>query len=534
MRRTLGRSAVAVAILSVLAGPAPSSASATITIVHVNDSHSHLDATGHRDANLDGTIGGIAKVATVLQTIRASDANVLALHAGDVFQGDLFFNAFLGVPELQLLDALGFQAMAVGNHEFDLGPDGLAFALSQAFPAGGLPLLSANADLSAVPQLALERWIRPSIIKEVGGVKFGIFGLTVPDEALMRNGAVRLLGADASELFAVAAEQVALLRAQGVDVVILLSHLGLARDEAVAANVPGIDIVVGGHDHFELPQPIAVARPGGGTTLVVQAGSHYEKVGRMRFTVDAGTVTLGDYALLPVDAAVPRDPATQATVDALKAEIVRRYGDVYRTRVAVAEEDLAKTFDASTRKRDTAMGNLISDALRRETGTDIAVTTLGLISEGIAAGPVVPDDVFRAVSYGFDPATGLGFDVATFDIAGADLVRGLEIGVDAFALTIDFYAQVSGMRFAYDSSLPAGQRVLVDSIRIQGRPIDLSATYSVTSDTGLLLGLPLIGVPVSNVRVVPAPEYSVLLRHVAALGLLENEVSGRIRDVARP
>src|SRR5437016_1914165 len=97
-------------------------AGTTITLLHVNDTHSHLDAIGPKDAALKGTLGGIARAATVIGQLRAIEPNVLLLHAGDVFQGDPMFNAYFGVPEFQLMKQLGFDAMAVGNHEFDFGP----------------------------------------------------------------------------------------------------------------------------------------------------------------------------------------------------------------------------------------------------------------------------------------------------------------------------------------------------------------------------------------------------------------------------
>ncbi len=158
--------------------PALEARPATITLLHVNDTHSHLDAWGPKDRHLEGTIGGMAKAASVIAAVRASEPNVLLLHAGDVFHGDLFCTEYFGVPELQLMQQLGFDAMAVGNHEFDLGPD----VLAAAYRGGTRPLLSANLDLSEYPALAT--WIKPNTIKEVGGVSVGIFGMTVPDDVM--------------------------------------------------------------------------------------------------------------------------------------------------------------------------------------------------------------------------------------------------------------------------------------------------------------------------------------------------------------
>jgi 5'-nucleotidase len=503
-----------------------------ITLLHVNDTHSHLDATGPKDAALNGTTGGLAKAATVIGMERAAAGpNVLLLHAGDVFHGDFFFNRYFGIPELKMMKQLGFDAMAVGNHEFDLGPELLAFSLSEAYGADTLPLLSANLDLSRRPVLGT--WIKESILKVVGGVKVGIFGMTVPGVPTTNSGDVTILGADnIALLLGIAGREVAALRGAGAEVVICLSHLGSLYDRVVAGNVPGIDIVVGGHDHYRFEQPVSIAGPSGRETLIVQAGSHYLDVGRLRFTVDNGTVRMDDYALLPVDDTVPAAPGLQAVVDSLKAGIVTTYGDVYHTALATAEKDIGMVTDPDKRKRDSGMGNLITDALRDRTGTDIAITANGLISEGIVAGPIVGADLFRPVSYGYDPETGLGLKLATFDIAGAELVKGLEIGLAYLGINEDFFLQVSGMRFRYDSTRPPGARVLLDSVHIGGKKLDPCGSYSVTVNEGLALLLPAMGLQVSNLSPLPDLEYIVLRDYVSALGTVGTGSQGRIMDVA--
>jgi 5'-nucleotidase len=214
--------------------------SITIEILFVTDGHGALAPQGPRDAALRGTVGGLAKVASVIGMARAASPNVLVFNGGDFLVGDLISRTTLGVPELQLLKQLGFDAMAIGNHEFDYGPDTLAYVFMTAYGTDTLPLLSANLDLTAMPELAT--WIKPALIKEVGGVKVGIFGMTVPGNPLSQPAPVVILGADdPSVILQIAGEQAAALRAAGAGVVVMLSHLGLAYDQAVAANVPGME-----------------------------------------------------------------------------------------------------------------------------------------------------------------------------------------------------------------------------------------------------------------------------------------------------
>ena len=523
MRTTTRRVFLALAIAAWLGLPAALLAQTTITVLHVNDSHSHLEAVGPKLPDLSGTLGGLAKAATVIGTVRASEPNTLLLHAGDVFHGDLFFNMYFGVPELQILSQLGLDAMAVGNHEFDFGPDVLTGVLSQV---PGFPITSAN--LVFPEQYPLAGMIQASLIRDVGGVKVGLFGMTTPADPTMRPAPVVVR----SDVGAAAFQAVQALRAQGAQVVILLSHLGLAYDEGLAAAVPGIDFIVGGHDHFSLSEAIPVANPLGKTTFIVQAGEFYEHVGQLRFTVDGDQVSFEDYQLIDVDENVDADPFVQGVADSLKPAIVTRYGDVYGTVLATAARDIRKTYDPDRDERDTGMGNLITDALRHRTHAEIALGVTGLISEGLYAGPLVGADLFRPVSYGYDRATGLGFKIATLELTGAELVKGMEACLSYAGLADTFDLQVSGLRFAYDSGKPVGQRVLMRTLRIHGRPIDLTRLYKVTVNEGIALLLPLMGVQARNLVILPDLEYHVLEDYVVRLGLVDYGSRGRVRDVA--
>jgi 5'-nucleotidase len=530
--RVVGRLLLAVAVsVSLGAWWALPSQAATITLVHVNDTHSYLDAYGPKDAYLDGTLGGMAKAASVIAAARAHEPNVLLLHAGDVFQGDLFFNAYFGIPEFQLMKQLGFDAMAVGNHEFAFGPGVLAYALATAFGDETLPLLSANLDMSGYPPL--ETWIKSSTMKTIDGVTIGIFGMTQPDDVLSMPDPVVILGAypNTEVLLGIAGLQAAQLRGAGADVVICLSHLGFAYDQAMAANIPGIDIIVGGHDHSVFTQPVVVTNPDGKPTLILQAGSHYRYVGELRFSLNSGAVKVQDYTLVEVDKKVPPLPEVQGVVDDLKLGIMAQYDDVYGTVLARATRDLEVGTNPKQPRRDSPMGNLITDALREKTDTDIALTANGVITQGIFRGPIVGADVFRTVSYGYDEATGLGFKIATFDITGAELVKALETTLAYLGVNEDFLLQVSGMSFAYDAAKPVGSRVVLPSVCIHGQPLDPGATYTATVNEGIAYLIPMMGVVVTDVQLLPDLEYDVVRDFIIGLGRVTYHSEGRILDL---
>lgn len=497
--------------------------STEITILHVNDSHSHLDATGPKDLNLNGTLGGISKAATVIGMVRAVEPNILLLHAGDFCVGDLFYNKYFGVPELQIMKQLEFDAMAVGNHEFDFGPEVLNGVFTEGFSGGSFPVVSANLDMSVYP--VLENWISPYTIKNINGVKMGIFGMTIPDP--MNSPSPVIVRED---LVPIAEQTISSLHSSGADVIVMLSHLGVYYDQLIASNVSGIDFIVGGHDHYIFEQPIVVTNPSNKPTRIVQAGSYYKYVGKLKFTFNNGNVVFNNYEILPVDELVPAVPEIQEVVDYLKLGIVEQYGDVYHTILGTAVEELSKDENPSSSFKDTPLGNLITDAYRNKTNTQIGITANGLISEKIYQGSIVGADLFRAASYGFDEQTGLGFKLATFDIIGFELLKGLEIGLSQIEVNEDYFLQVSGMKFDYNVNKPIGHRINPGSIRINNQPLIPVMTYSVTVNAGLLGLLMQLGVQVGNVNMTDILEYTAIKDHIVQLSNVNYASEGRVID----
>jgi 5'-nucleotidase len=235
---------------------------------------------------------------------------------------------------------------------------------------------------------------------------------------------------------------------------------------------------------------------------------------------------------VPLDANVPGAPEVQAVVDQLKAGIVAQYGDVYQTKLAYAFWDIKTTYNPAYAQRDSGMGNLITDSLRVKTRTQIAITANGLISEGITKGYVVGADVFRPISYGYDTATGLGLKVATFKATGAELVKGLEVGLAYLGISEDFFLQVSGLSFKYDSRLAPGSRVILSSVKVGLKALDPAKVYTVSVNEGIAMLLPMMGLQVTELQILPDLEYNVLKDYITKLGVLAYSSQGRIKDVA--
>lgn len=500
----------------------------TLTILHLNDTHSTLSAIGPRNELLQGTQGGIARAATVIGITKMTDPNVLILHAGDYSIGDLFYNTYFGVPELQILKSLGLDAMTIGNHEWDLTPSALYASLQASFnPGEGFPLLSANTILDDPEVQYLKDYILPYTVKQIGNIKVGIFGLTTPEANITSLPSPAVID---TNIFEIATKMVDSLTSQNCDLIILLSHLGLFLDQAIATNVPGINVIVGGHDHYLLETPVSPIDPLGGTNWIVQAGSNYQYIGKLQLIINEGDVSFLNYETIRLDESIPDEPSVASTVNDLIDGIEELYGPVYSQQIGFATDYFGEVADSLMYlgNHDTPVGNIVTDAFRLKTGTDIAIEAGGSTAQPIYKGPLVAADAFRVVGYGFNEVNGLGFRLVTFDILGSDLLVALETCLATIESGDEFFPQVSGMRYAYDPNLNSGSRLI--SVTINNNPIDPAATYSVTGNE--LLAQLLTGyfqIPISNFFLYDSlSEFQVLSEFIAAQQNISPEMEGHI------
>jgi len=482
-----------------------------LTILHLNDTHSGLAPTGPRTPLLQGTQGGIARAASVIGYHKQTEPNVLALHAGDAYIGDLFFNQYFGAAEFQLMSAIGFDAMTVGNHEFDLYPSTLLAALEASQPA--FPLLTANVNFDDSTIAAIKQYIEPYTIKDFGAFKVGIFGLTTPEAKYFSNPAPAEVSED---IAAAAVAMVTALAAENCDVILCLSHLGYSLDRVLAENIPGITAIIGGHDHYLLEEPEAVDNPLGGKTWIVQVGAFYSHIGKLQLQVKPGGVEFVGYELIKLDQNIPEEPNTAAAVDALIAGIEATYGPLFTQQVGVASAFFKETADSLLFKgpHDTPAGNLVADAFRNKTGTEIAIEVGGSTAQPLYEGPLVAADLFRVCGYGFNEVNGLGFRIAKFKMTGAALWQAMETVLASIEANDEYLPQVSGMRYQYDASMPPGSRVVY--VEVNGTALDPAREYSMTGNEFLLYAVEnVFGIPVSEAYVFEdSTEFEVVLEYV--------------------
>jgi 5'-nucleotidase / UDP-sugar diphosphatase len=450
----------------------------SLTVMHTNDTH-----TWH-EPQPDGN-GGVARQATVVNQIRAEVENTLLVDGGDRFTGTLYQSEYEGQDNVQIMNLLGYDVMTLGNHEFDYGE-----ATLEAFLSGlNFPAVSANVDFSAFP--ALDELVEGTTILEVGGQQIGVIGLTTPETDNISNASPDITFD--SDLVAVAQAAVDALTEQGVNKIILLTHTGIEEDLVIAPQLSGVDIFIGGHSHTLLSNaytagvrefPIVMEGTDGNPIIYAQAGEKTIYLGRLNVVFNAeGVLTswTGDTILL--SHYITPNPEMQTLMDGLAGPI-----EELRATSTGATTDVFLTGDRRVcRVEECNLGNLITDAMRADTGAQIAITNGGGIRADIEEGDVTVGDVFTVLPF--------GNTVATFELTGADVIAALENGVSGIRLTDSGqiardgasgrFPQVSGIRFSYDPTLEAGSRIVgVDVLGEDGEytPIDPAATYTLVSN----------------------------------------------------
>lgn len=257
-----------------------------IVILHTNDVHSHIDPFPANDPKYPG-LGGVERRAAMIREIRAQEKNVILLDAGDIFQGTPYFNMYGGEVEMKLMSQMGYDASAIGNHDFDGGLENLAKQLQHAT----FPLLCANYDFTGTP---MEGKSVPYRIFEKEGVRVGVFGLGIELAGLVDS---RLYGkTQYLDPITKAAELSHKLRNElKCDIVVCLSHLGFkyenekVSDHVLAKKSLGIDVIIGGHTHTFLDKPVIVKNREGKDVHVTQVGWAGIRLGKITISTNKKT-----------------------------------------------------------------------------------------------------------------------------------------------------------------------------------------------------------------------------------------------------
>jgi 5'-nucleotidase/UDP-sugar diphosphatase len=454
-----------------------------LRIIHTNDHHARIEpVTG--GTPVAPIHGGVSRRKTLIDAIRGEGGNQILLDAGDVFQGTLWFTQYLGQADLEFYNAMGYEAMTIGNHEFDKGPQPLADYIKRA----NFPVLSAN--ITADASTAIAGLFKPWIIKEIDGQKIGIFGLTTEETPVLSSPGA---GVTFTNYIEAARKSVAELKAQGVSKIIALTHIGITFDRELARQVDGIQVIIGGHSHTPMglqitppdpsrPYPEVIASPSGKPVIMTTDWEWGRWLGDLTIGFDANGDITSVVAAQPTEVrpSIEPDQGFADRITVLAAPL-----SALRTQVVGETTVPLNGARADVRSKETNLGNLISDAMLEKTraaGAQLALMNGGSIRTTIDAGQITLGELIEVQPF--------GNTITLVTITGAQLWAALENGVSQLETVAGRFAQVAGIRYSFDATKPVGSRVTGVEIA-DGQsyaPIKPDATYRVVTNNFMLTG----------------------------------------------
>ncbi|MEO3386388.1 bifunctional metallophosphatase/5'-nucleotidase [Mesorhizobium sp. CAU 1741] len=463
-----------------------------LNILHINDMHSRVESISKygstcsaEDETAGECFGGFGRVATKIwerrKAIEDAGENVITLDAGDQFQGSLFYTTYRGKAEGEFMNKIGFDAMALGNHEFDNGPDVLADFVDFV----EFPVICGNIEVADGEKLAgkVDEWV----ILDVGGEKVGILSVLTPDTATISSPGPNVTIGDDIEYLK---EAVTRIRGEGVNKVLLLSHVGFPRDQEIAAQVDGISAIIGGHSHTLLSNTVEgapayatlVENPSGKAVPIVQAEAYSKYLGDLALTFDAeGYVAEATGDTLLLDASITPDAEIEARIDELAGPI--------ETMKSTEVAEIAGPIDGSRetcRAKECEMGNLVTDAIlwkAADQGVTIAIQNGGGLRASIDEGMATVGDVLAVLPF--------QNTLATMKLSGADIVASLEAAVNDIENGAGKFPQVGGLRYTLDMSVAPDQGRVKDVEVMDGdqwTAIEMEKMYGVGTNNFMRQG----------------------------------------------
>ncbi len=483
MNRILRFGLMTASVVSLSAGAAL--ADYQLNILHINDLHSRIEAINKFDSTCSAAeadkkecFGGIARVKSAIDARHAelgANANILVLDAGDQFQGSLFYTQYKSGPVAEFMNGIGFDAMAIGNHEFDDGPAELLKLIN----AVKFPIISGNTKVADGSELKDK--FKGYIIKEMGGQKVAVVSVLATDTNETSSPGDKVTFEDEIEYLKGAVKEI---QDQGVNKIVVLSHVGYVKDQEIARSVDGIDVIVGGHSHTLLsstdpkaagPYPTLVKNPSGVEVPIVTAYAYSKYLGDLTVTFDDnGVVKSTSGAPKLLDASVTPDEGFTKRV----AELAAPLEEMKKKEIGVSEAAIDGSREVC-RAKECTMGNLVSDALLdrvKDQGITIAIQNGGGLRASIDAGPVTMGEVLTVLPF--------QNSVATFQIKGVDLVAALENGASQIEEGAGRFVQTAGLKYSFDRSKPAGSRIVSVEVKEGDNfvKLDPEKTYGVVTN----------------------------------------------------
>ncbi len=435
-------------------------ADTTLRIYHTNDTHGRLEADDYAGSM------GFARIKTLIDQGEKEFENVLYLDAGDTFHGQVITNLNQGEAAVHLLNVMGCDALTLGNHDFNFGQQ----RLQELSDIASFPLLAANLKNEDGSDSKLAE---NYIIKDMKGIKVGIFGLSTPETAYKTH-PKNVEGLTFANPVETAKEMVQELQGE-VDVIVALTHLGLSQGSEytsrdVAENVSGIDVIIDGHSHSKLDNGLMV-----NGTLIASANEYDKFLGVVDITLSANKVVSKKASLITKEAAADIEP------DPVVTKVIKGINNANNAMTSVVIGTSAVELNgerSQVRTGETNLGNLIADAMRIKMNTDFAITNGGGIRASIDTGKITKGEVITVLPFG---NTGVAIK-----LTGEQVWEAIEHGVSQYPAEEGLFPQVSGLSFKFNPDKPAGERLV--EINVDGKPIDMNKTYTVATNDFMAAG----------------------------------------------
>lgn len=467
-------------VLSVISPEASASengAGKQLDILFLHDTHSHLNSFLTVENGTDVTLGGFAQIKTLINETKETNPNALVLDAGDFSMGTLVQTIFhTDAPELRMLGALGCDVTTLGNHEFDYRSSGLAGALQAAAqskdPVPAMALCNIDWETMEAEGLTPEQQLlkdafdaygmKDYVVVTKGSVRIAVLGVFGIDSLACAPTCV-LKFKDASEAASAVVEEI---RAkEDVDMIVCVSHSGTSEDskksedEILAKAVPEIDLIISGHTHTALSQPIRH-----GNTYIVSCGEYGKNLGSLSMTqMSDGRWSMDSYELLPITQSISPDAPTQELIDSLMEKVDSGYlaGFGYERTQVLAQNDIkfATSSDLYEIHTEHNLGNLLADAFAYTVNhadipdgapVDVAIVPSGCVRDTFATGDITVEDVFNAYSLGIGADGIPGYPLISIYLTGAELKTGAEIDASVSDFMGAARLYLSGFHFTYN------------------------------------------------------------------------------------
>lgn len=490
------------------------SAETRITILHTGDIHGHFT---NKDSPI--RLGGISKLKTKIDFLRQRNANNLLLDAGDWTEGTIFYTLNSGEANHRMMEAMGYDAIVFGNHEWLVGPQELYNGFKGA--DFKIPVLSANLNLNHLPDsIPLRKYMKPYVIKEIDGKKIGILGISTFEMIFDPF----FEPAQVTEPIQAALKYVKILREnEKVDAVILLTHTGVDVDKKLAESVPGIDMIIGGHTHILTKKPVYANH-----VPIVHAGFWAQYLGEYELVIkDNGKVELASHKIHQIDNTVPQNAYIEDLVIGFQKRIEAQRGNIFNDKIFKSNVNLPLCSDIT----EDVLGNWAVDSIRAAGKTDTAFDVGQYFRRDIFAGTSSTVDFYNMFPHVWSQTKGKNWTIFNMEVRGETLQQLINLVVK-----MGYGVKVSNANYRIDGN---DTYFVVKNMQIAGERLVPQKFYKMSAAQGILQAFDFLkragaDVGIKNLKDTGIEAWTVIKDHAVSKSPVtpdKTQWEGRVRTV---